>query len=93
MDVLLESGILYSPGKASNAAGVTCSGLEMAQNSSKIKWTRDEVDKRLHTIMIDIHDTCLQAAKRFGNERNYFFGANIAGFTKVANAMIAQGST
>jgi len=93
MDILLESKILYSPGKASNAAGVACSGLEMAQNSSKIRWTREEVDKRLRTIMADIHLTCLQAAERYENKGNYFVGANIAGFVKVANAMIDQGNT
>jgi glutamate dehydrogenase (NADP+) len=93
MDTLLESGILYSPGKASNAAGVACSGLEMAQNSSKIRWTREGVDRRLRTIMTDIHETCLQAAERFGKKGNYFVGANIAGFIKVANAMIDQGNT
>jgi glutamate dehydrogenase (NADP+) len=93
MDILLESGILYSPGKASNAAGVACSGLEMAQNSSKMRWPREEVDLRLRTIMKDIHATCLQAAEQFGNHGNYFVGANIAGFIKVANAMIEQGNT
>jgi glutamate dehydrogenase (NADP+) len=93
MDMLLDSPILYSPGKASNAAGVACSGLEMAQNSSKIRWTRDEVDRRLRQIMIDIHAVCLQAAEMYGNKGNYFVGANIAGFIKVANAMIDQGNT
>lgn len=93
MDTLLESGILYSPGKASNAAGVACSGLEMAQNSAKIRWTREEVDHRLRTIMADIHATCLQAADQFGHKGNYFVGANIAGFIKVADAMIDQGNT
>lgn len=93
MDMLLDSAILYSPGKASNAAGVACSGLEMAQNSSKIRWTREEVDRQLRRIMIDIHATSLQAAERFGNKGNYFVGANIAGFIKVANAMIDHGNT
>jgi glutamate dehydrogenase (NADP+) len=93
MDILLESGILYSPGKASNAAGVACSGLEMAQNSSKIRWTREEVDLRLRTIMIDIHETCLRAAEQAGHQGNYFTGANIAGFIKVANAMMDHGNT
>lgn len=93
MDMLLDSAILYSPGKASNAAGVACSGLEMAQNSSKIRWTREEVDRQLRRIMIDIHATSLQAAERFGNKDNYFVGANIAGFIKVANAMIDHGNT
>ncbi|WP_054695294.1 dehydrogenase family protein [Desulfosarcina cetonica] len=93
MDLLVESGILYSPGKASNAAGVACSGLEMAQNSSKIRWPREEVEQRLRTIIIDIHETCLSVAERYGQKGNYFFGANIAGFIKVANAMIDQGNT
>ncbi|MFZ0134768.1 MAG: NADP-specific glutamate dehydrogenase [Desulfobacterales bacterium] len=93
MDILLDSAILYSPGKASNAAGVACSGLEMAQNSSKIRWTREEVDRQLRRIMIDIHATSLQAAERFGSKGNYFVGANIAGFIKVANAMIDHGNT
>jgi glutamate dehydrogenase (NADP+) len=93
MDMLLDSAILYSPGKASNAAGVACSGLEMVQNSSKLRWTREEVDQRLRTIMIGIHETCLQAAEESGNKGNYFVGANIAGFIKVANAMIDQGNT
>lgn len=93
IDMILESAILYSPGKASNAAGVACSGLEMAQNSSKIRWTREEVDRQLRRIMIDIHSTSLQAAERFGNKGNYFVGANIAGFIKVANAMIDHGNT
>ena len=93
MDLLLDSTVLYSPGKASNAAGVACSGLEMAQNSSKIKWTREEVDRRLRQIMIDIHEVCLQASEEYGFKGNYFMGANIAGFIKVANAMIDQGNT
>lgn len=93
MELLLQSRILYSPGKASNAAGVACSGLEMAQNSSKIRWTPEEVDQRLRTIMIDIHETCLRAAVQAGQSGNYFTGANIAGFIKVANTMIDHGNT
>ena len=93
MDLLLESKILYSPGKASNAAGVACSGLEMAQNSTKMKWTREEVHQRLRQIMTDIHRNCLQSAERYGARGNYFAGANIAGFIKVANAMLDQGNT
>ncbi len=93
MDLLLATDILYSPGKASNAAGVACSGLEMAQNSSKMRWPREEVDLRLRTIMTHIHATCLEAAEQFGSPGNYFVGANIAGFIKVANAMIEQGNT
>ena len=65
----------------------------MAQNSTKIKWTREEVDLRLHQVMRDIHNNCLQAAERYGDPGNYSFGANIAGFIKVANAMLDQGNT
>ena len=93
MDRLIDSGILYSPGKASNAAGVACSGLEMAQNSAKIRWPHAEVDHRLRTIMTDIHATCLQAAEQAGQPGNYVVGANVAGFIKVAGAMIDQGNT
>jgi len=92
MDVLLASSILYSPGKASNAGGVACSGLEMAQNSSKMRWTREQVDRKLRRIMVDIHGICLQAAERYQKKGNYFAGANIAGFIRVANAMIDQGN-
>ncbi|NUM81219.1 NADP-specific glutamate dehydrogenase [bacterium] len=89
--VLHEAGILYSPGKASNAGGVATSGLEMTQNSMRLPWSRTEVDQRLHQIMKNIHDTCLQTAERFGMPGNYVAGANIAGFLKVANAMLDQG--
>ena len=65
----------------------------MAQNSTKIKWTREEVDQRLHQVMKGIHESCLQAAERYGDPGNYSFGANIAGFIKVANAMLDQGNT
>ncbi len=92
-DVLHESGILYSPGKASNAGGVACSGFEMAQNSARIRWTREEVDLRLRQVMKDIHRNCLEAADRYGQPGNYSYGANIAGFVKVANAMLDQGNT
>ena len=93
IEFLLESNSLYSPGKASNAGGVSCSGFEMAQNSTKIKWTTEEVDQRLRQVMTDIHRNCLQAAERYGEPGNYFSGANIAGFIKVANAMLDQGNT
>lgn len=89
--VFTESGILYAPGKASNAGGVATSGLEMSQNSMRLPWSREEVDKRLHEIMIRIHDTCLTTAERFGTPGNYVNGANIAGFLKVADAMLDQG--
>jgi glutamate dehydrogenase (NADP+) len=83
--------ILFSPGKASNAGGVATSGLEMSQNSMRLNWTAEEVDQRLHQIMINIHKSCVDAAKRFGTPGNYVNGANIAGFLKVADSMIDQG--
>jgi glutamate dehydrogenase (NADP+) len=87
----LEAGILYGPGKAANAGGVATSGLEMAQNSMRISWTRDEVDSRLQIIMKAIHRACSQTAEQYGTPGNYVNGANIAGFLKVANAMMDQG--
>jgi glutamate dehydrogenase (NADP+) len=87
----LEAGILFGPGKAANAGGVATSGLEMAQNSMRISWTREEVDHRLYNIMKTIHDVCHRTAERFGTPGNYVNGANIAGFLKVANAMMDQG--
>ena len=86
-----ESDILFSPGKASNAGGVATSGLEMSQNSMRLPWSTEEVDSRLHEIMIRIHDTCVTTAERFGTPGNYVNGANIAGFLKVADAMMDQG--
>ncbi len=86
-----KEGVLYAPGKASNAGGVAVSGLEMSQNSMRYSWTAEEVDAKLKSIMKDIHDSAYQAAARFGMEGNYAAGANIAGFLKVAEAMIAQG--
>lgn len=83
--------ILYAPGKASNAGGVATSGLEMSQNSERLSWTREEVDEKLHSIMVNIHNNAYNTAKEFGLEGNYVAGANIAGFVKVANAMMAQG--
>ena len=86
-----EARILFSPGKASNAGGVATSGLEMSQNSLRISWTREEVDQRLQGIMSNIHDSCLQYGMEEGGYCNYVKGANIAGFVKVADAMLAQG--
>ncbi|MCP5062363.1 MAG: NADP-specific glutamate dehydrogenase [Ignavibacteriae bacterium] len=86
-----EAGILYAPGKASNAGGVATSGLEMSQNSMRLPWTREEVDRRLQEIMVRIHGTCVETADRFGTPGNYVNGANIAGFLKVADAMMDQG--
>jgi glutamate dehydrogenase (NADP+) len=89
--VFLDKKVLYGPGKAANAGGVAVSGLEMAQNSMRYGWTREEVDNRLHLIMKNIHTACVQAADRFGTPGNYVNGANIAGFLKVADAMLDQG--
>lgn len=89
--VFLESKILYAPGKAANAGGVATSGLEMTQNSMRLPWVREEVDSRLHQIMTSIHHTCVETAERFGKPGNYVVGANIAGFLKVADAMLDQG--
>ncbi len=86
-----EAKILFAPGKASNAGGVATSGLEMSQNSLRISWTREEVDERLKGIMEDIHDSCIQYGKEKDGYCNYVKGANIAGFVKVADAMLAQG--
>ena len=87
----LEAGILFGPGKAANAGGVATSGLEMAQNSMRITWTREEVDARLYNIMKTIHEVCERTANRYGTPGNYVNGANIAGFLKVADAMMDQG--
>ena len=91
MDTFQAAKILYSPGKASNAGGVAVSGLEMTQNSMRIYWTREEVDAYLQRIMKNIHENCLTAAKEYGFPGNYATGANIAGFKKVADAMLDQG--
>ncbi len=91
IEVFQEAGVLYGPGKAANAGGVATSGLEMAQNSQRLFWTREEVDSKLHQIMISIHRNAYETAKIFGQPSNYVLGANIAGFLKVADAMIAQG--
>ena len=93
VNVFLESGTLYGPAKAANAGGVATSALEMSQNSMRLNWTREEVDRRLHDIMINIHSVCHDTAKEYGTAGNYVNGANIAGFLKVADAMIEQGLT
>ncbi len=90
IEVFKEGKVLFSPGKASNAGGVATSGLEMSQNSLRLSWTREEVDNRLQNIMVDIHSTCVEYGSE-GTYTNYVKGANIGGFIKVANAMIAQG--
>ena len=83
--------VLFSPGKASNAGGVATSGLEMSQNSLRFNWTREEVDQKLHNIMLDIHKQCVNFGKQEDGYIDYVKGANIAGFVKVADAMIDQG--
>ncbi len=91
VEKFLAAQIMYAPGKASNAGGVATSGLEMSQNSMRFSWTREEVENRLHMIMVDIHNQCWDRAEEFGNKGNYVVGANIAGFMKVATAMLEQG--
>lgn len=91
VDVFLKSGTLYAPGKASNAGGVATSGLEMSQNALRLSWHHAEVDERLHAIMKDIHQNCVHHGKRADGSVNYVDGANIAGFVKLADAMLAQG--
>ena len=89
--LFLEAKVLYGPAKAANAGGVATSGLEMSQNSARLSWTREEVDDRLHKIMIAIHKTCFETAEEYGTPGNLVNGANIGGFLKVANSMLDQG--
>jgi len=89
--MFLDAKVLYGPAKAANAGGVATSGLEMAQNSARLSWTREEVDDRLHKIMIAIHQNCFETAAKYGTPDNLVNGANIGGFLKVANAMLDQG--
>ena len=89
---LQENGVLYAPGKASNAGGVACSGLEMSQNAQHLSWSAEEVDQKLEQIMVTIFNTCRDTAKEYGCDKQYEIGANIAGFLKVATAMKAQGN-
>jgi glutamate dehydrogenase (NADP+) len=91
VEVFIRNKILYGPGKAANAGGVAVSGLEMTQNSMRLPWSREEVDERLHKIMINIHETCVKYGTTPSGFINYVDGANIGGFIKVANAMLAQG--
>lgn len=91
VNIFLKAGIFYGPGKAANAGGVATSGLEMSQNSLRLNWSREEVDKKLQEIMKKIHKSAYDAAKEYGFPGNYVVGANIAGFKKVANSMIEQG--
>ena len=90
IDVFKKAKILYGPGKAANAGGVATSGLEMSQNSLRLSWSREEVDQKLQGIMVDIHKNCVKHGD-VGGRVDYVRGANIAGFVKVANAMIQQG--
>ncbi|MDR0478338.1 MAG: glutamate dehydrogenase, partial [Burkholderiaceae bacterium] len=89
--VFEKAGVLYAPGKASNAGGVATSGLEMSQNAIRLSWTREEVDARLFQIMQNIHNACLQYGTQADGSMSYVAGANIAGFVKVADAMTEQG--
>jgi len=91
VEIFLNNGVLFAPGKASNAGGVATSGLEMSQNSLRLSWTREEVDQRLESIMVEIHKSASETAAEYGMPGNYVAGANIAGFLKVAEAMTAQG--
>ncbi len=91
VEQFLAAKILYGPGKAANAGGVATSGLEMAQNSMRVSWTREEVDQRLQDIMIAVHKQCYEAAEEYGQPTNLVMGANVAGFVKVADAMLDQG--
>lgn len=91
IDIFLDNKILYGPGKAANAGGVSVSGLEMSQNSMRLNWPKSEVDNRLKTIMKNIHKMCMETAEQYGAPGNYVVGANIAGFVKVVDAMIDQG--
>jgi len=91
VDQFIEKKILYGPGKAANAGGVATSGLEMSQNSMRIKWSREEVDQKLNDIMVSIHKACFETAEEYGQGGNLVMGANIAGFVKVADSMLDQG--
>lgn len=91
IDAFLEAKILYAPGKAANAGGVSVSGLEMTQNAQKLSWSSEEVDEKLKSIMQNIHEQCVKYGKQADGYTNYVKGANVAGFMKVAKAMMAQG--
>lgn len=91
IEIFQNNGLLFAPGKAANAGGVATSGLEMSQNSMKLSWSKNEVDSRLHEIMKNIHIQCVKNGKRQDGYVDYVKGANIAGFLKVANAMLDMG--
>ena len=88
---LQKNGVLFAPAKAANAGGVAVSAMEMSQNSMRLSWTTEEVDERLQDVMKTIYTNCVEAADRYGSPNNLVKGANIAGFLKVANAMVAHG--
>ena len=91
IEILQNNGVLFAPGKASNAGGVATSGLEMSQNSLRLSWSSEEVDEKLHSIMVSIHEACVKYGKKEDGSIDYVKGANVAGFVKVADAMIDQG--
>jgi glutamate dehydrogenase (NADP+) len=91
VEVFLGAKVLYGPGKAANAGGVATSGLEMSQNSMRLSWSREEVDAKLKGIMTSIHQAAYETSKEYGRPGDYVMGANIAGFDKVADAMLDQG--
>ena len=91
VEIFQKAGVLFAPAKAANAGGVATSGLEMSQNSQRLSWSFEEVDEKLHEIMVSIYKAASEAAKEYGMDGNLVAGANIAGFLKVANAMLAQG--
>ena len=91
VEMLVEAGVVIGPGKAANAGGVATSALEMSQNSMRLSWTSEEVDKKLRDIMKNIYTSCVKASSRYGFGYDLIAGANIAGFVKVADAMVAQG--
>jgi glutamate dehydrogenase (NADP+) len=91
IEIIQKAKLLFAPGKAANAGGVATSGLEMTQNSMKLNWNREEVDEKLHSIMVNIHNSCVRYGTRKDGYVDYVKGANIAGFLKVANAMLDQG--
>ena len=91
IEVFQSNGVLFGPAKAANAGGVACSALEMSQNSMRLSWSFEEVDNKLKNIMVNIYNNSAAAAKEYGQEGNILMGANIAGFKKVADAMMAQG--
>lgn len=91
IEVFQKNGVMFGPAKAANAGGVACSALEMSQNSMRLSWTFEEVDQKLQGIMKNIYKNASEAAKEYGHENNILMGANIAGFMKVAEAMMAQG--